>query len=154
MCLNRCNISFAKSWVEDCLELNYKYGWLSNISAPILQLLCLLNLCEHNKSTTFLKCLSINYVLPLCEFISLADFWLFFLRQLTPLHEAAIKGDRLDMVEYFIGKGADINVKDYNGVSETILLTQQRVLYPSLYCAVLKFQPPRSEVYTSLPSKM
>ena len=24
-CLNRCSISFAKSWVEDCLELNFKY---------------------------------------------------------------------------------------------------------------------------------
>ena len=24
-CLNRCNISFAKSWVEDCLELNFKH---------------------------------------------------------------------------------------------------------------------------------
>ena len=23
--MNRCNISFAISWVEDCLELNFKY---------------------------------------------------------------------------------------------------------------------------------
>ena len=24
-CLNRCNLSLAKSWVEDCLELTFKY---------------------------------------------------------------------------------------------------------------------------------
>ena len=24
-CLNRCNVLFAESWVEDCLELNFRY---------------------------------------------------------------------------------------------------------------------------------
>ena len=34
-CLNRCNISFAISWVEDCLELNFKdidYQTLAHLS--------------------------------------------------------------------------------------------------------------------------
>ena len=35
---------------------------------------------------------------------------------MTPLHVAAEKGDRLDIVKYLIGKGADINIKDYSGV--------------------------------------
>ena len=48
---------------------------------------------------------------------------------MTPLHVAAAKGDRLNIVKYLISKGADINIKDYNGVSETILLIQQRVSY-------------------------
>ena len=49
---------------------------------------------------------------------------------MTPLHVAAEKREYLDIVEYLIDKGADINIKDGNGVSETILLIQQRVLYP------------------------
>ena len=49
---------------------------------------------------------------------------------MTPLHVAAEKGESLDIVKYLIDKGADINIKDDNGVSETILLIQQRVLYP------------------------
>ena len=40
---------------------------------------------------------------------------------MTPLHVAAEKGDRLDIVEYLLDKRADINIRDYNGVSETIL---------------------------------
>ena len=36
---------------------------------------------------------------------------------MTPLHVAAKKGDRLDIVEYLIGKGANINIEDYSGVS-------------------------------------
>ena len=40
---------------------------------------------------------------------------------MTPLHMAAEKGDRLDIVEYLLHKGADINIRDSNGVSETIL---------------------------------
>ena len=39
---------------------------------------------------------------------------------MTPLHVVAEKGDRLDVVKYLLDKGADINIKDYNGVSETI----------------------------------
>ena len=49
---------------------------------------------------------------------------------MTPLHVAAEKGDRLEIVEYLIKKGADINIKDYSGVSETMLLIQQSVPYP------------------------
>ena len=40
---------------------------------------------------------------------------------MTPLHVAAEKGDRLDIVECLLDKGADINIRDSNGVSETIL---------------------------------
>ena len=46
------------------------------------------------------------------------------LHQMTPLHVAAEKGESLDIVEYLIRKGADINIKDENGVSKTILLTE------------------------------
>ena len=42
---------------------------------------------------------------------------------MTPLHVAANKGESLEIVEYLIHKGADINIKDYNGVSETICTT-------------------------------
>lgn len=39
--------------------------------------------------------------------------------------EAVEKGDTFNMVEYLIGKGADLNIKDDNGVSKN-----ERVLYP------------------------
>ena len=39
---------------------------------------------------------------------------------MTPLHVAAEKGDRLNIVQYFITKGADIDIKGYNGVSTLI----------------------------------
>ena len=42
---------------------------------------------------------------------------------MTPLHMAAEKGDRLNIVKYLIGEEADINIKDYSGVSETQLHT-------------------------------
>ena len=35
---------------------------------------------------------------------------------------AAKKGECREIVEYLINKGTDINIKDYNGVSETIVL--------------------------------
>ena len=54
-CLNRCNVSFAESRVEDCLELNFRYDYQT-----ILQFLYLLDLCAHNKSATFLECPSIG----------------------------------------------------------------------------------------------
>ena len=38
---------------------------------------------------------------------------------MTPLHVAAEKGDRFDIVKYLSVKGADINITDDNGVSET-----------------------------------
>ena len=54
--MNRCSISFAKSRVEDCLELNFKYVDYQTLAhAPILQFLCLGDLCAHNKSATFLS---------------------------------------------------------------------------------------------------
>ena len=42
---------------------------------------------------------------------------------MTPLHVAAKKGESLEIVEYLIRKGAasDINIKNDNGVNETIL---------------------------------
>ena len=43
---------------------------------------------------------------------------------MTPLHVAAEKGESLEIVEYLIGGGADINIKNDNGVSETILQIQ------------------------------
>ena len=49
---------------------------------------------------------------------------------MTPLHVAAEKGDRLDIVKYLISKGADINIKDDSGVSETTLLNEHQVPYP------------------------
>ena len=55
---------------------------------------------------------------------------------MTPLHVAAEKGDRLEIVKYLISKEADINITDYNGVSETKLVVQQRVLY--LFCCLNK----------------
>ena len=56
---------------------------------------------------------------------------------MTPLHVAAKKGESLDIVKYLIGKDADINITDENGVSETLLQIQQRLLYSLLiYIAV------------------
>ena len=52
---------------------------------------------------------------------------------MTPLHVAAEKGDRLDIVKYLISKEADINITDDNGVSETILLIEQMCLIHCLY---------------------
>ena len=40
-----------------------------------------------------------------------------FSHQRTPLHKAAGNG-KVDVVRYFVGKGADVNVKDKDGVSE------------------------------------
>ena len=56
---------------------------------------------------------------------------------MTPLHAAVEKGESLDIVKYLIGKNADINITDENGVSETLLRIQQRFLYSLLiYIAV------------------
>ena len=43
---------------------------------------------------------------------------------MTPLHVAAEKGDRLDIVKYLCEEGADINIKDCSGVSEIIVLIE------------------------------
>ena len=40
------------------------------------------------------------------------------LRQMTPLHVAAERGGRFNIVEYLVGKEADINIKDNNGVKK------------------------------------
>ena len=40
---------------------------------------------------------------------------------MTPLHVAANKGDSIEIVIKLIHKGADTNIKDNNGVSETIV---------------------------------
>ena len=50
------------------------------------------------------------------------------LHQMTPLHVAATIGGRSSIVKYLINSGADINSKDDNGVSETRVFIQQRVL--------------------------
>jgi len=40
---------------------------------------------------------------------------------MTPLHVAAKKGESLDIVEYLIHKGADINIQNNNEVKKTTL---------------------------------
>ena len=52
---------------------------------------------------------------------TIATFLVTFSYQKTPLHIAASKG-RDYTVECLVKKGADINIKDKTGVSETILL--------------------------------
>ena len=44
---------------------------------------------------------------------------------MSPLHVAAEKGECREMVEYLIDKGTDINIKDSNGVSDTIVLSNR-----------------------------
>ena len=44
-------------------------------------------------------------------------FCFFSLHQMTPLHVAAEKGDRISIVKYLVDKGAGINIKDDSGVS-------------------------------------
>ena len=41
---------------------------------------------------------------------------------MTSLHVAAKKGESIEIVQYLLNKGADINIKDDKGVIETILL--------------------------------
>ena len=52
---------------------------------------------------------------------------------MTPLHVAAEKGESLEIVKYLIDRGADINIKNNNGVNETIQQIQQRVLYSMFF---------------------
>ena len=40
---------------------------------------------------------------------------------MTPLHVAAQRGERISIVTYLVGKGADINIKDNNGVSKMVI---------------------------------
>ena len=41
----------------------------------------------------------------------------FFLPQMTPLHVAAEKGGRFNILEYLADSEADINIQDNDGVS-------------------------------------
>ena len=41
--------------------------------------------------------------------------------QMTPLHVATQRGDRISIVNYLVDKGADINKKDNNGVSKMVI---------------------------------
>ena len=40
---------------------------------------------------------------------------------MTPLHVATQRGDRISIVNYLADKGADINIKDNNGVSKIVI---------------------------------
>ena len=64
---------------------------------------------------------------------------------MTSLHVAAERGEALEIVELLISKGAAINIQDYNGVSETVLLIQQRDC--SLF---LKWMSPLKQLYSFL----
>ena len=52
---------------------------------------------------------------------------------MTPLHVAAEKGESLEIMKFLLGKGTAINIQDDNGVSETVLLIQQRVPLSTLH---------------------
>ena len=64
---------------------------------------------------------------------------------MTSLHVAAKREDALEIVELLISKGADINIQDDNGVSETVILIQQRDC--SLF---LKWMSPFKQLYSFL----
>ena len=68
------------------------------------------------------------------------------LHQMTPLHAAAAKGGRLSILKYLIDKGADINSKDYNGVSKTHPTSNRECYSKHLFCCL------REEVYQSATS--
>ena len=54
--------------------------------------------------------------------LTLTVLFFFLLHQMTPLHLAAKKGGRSNIVNHLVDKGADINIQDTHfGVSETIL---------------------------------
>ena len=40
---------------------------------------------------------------------------------MTPLHVATQRGDRISIVNYLVDQGADINIKDENGVSKILI---------------------------------
>ena len=54
-------------------------------------------------------------------FVAYFSSFFFSLHQMTPLHVAAEEG-RYKIMGYLVGKGADINVKDDNKVSQTTLV--------------------------------
>jgi len=57
---------------------------------------------------------------------------LFSLHQWTPLHVASFRGNT-ETVEYIVEKGADVNIKDDQGVSESMRL--------QLYCSLDRSVP-------------
>ena len=61
-----------------------------------------------------LTCLKVSQSLLLFVFV-------FSLHQMTPLHVAAEKGDRISIVKYLVDNGADINIKDDNEVSKIVI---------------------------------
>ena len=69
------------------------------------------------------------------------NFVVFSLHQMTPLHVAVKKGDRLDIVKILLDKGANINISDEYGVSESILLIVPYPLFMLLYCMFLIIHP-------------
>ena len=52
-----------------------------------------------------------------CLIHSHLHLWFLSLHQLTPLHMAAKKGRCEQILGYLVGKEADINIKDKNGVN-------------------------------------
>ena len=40
---------------------------------------------------------------------------------MSPLHVAAERGERISIVNYLVDKGADINIKNDNGVSKMVV---------------------------------
>ena len=74
-------------------------------------------------------------LLEICRILTFLGsyFTLYFLslHQMTPLHVAFEQGDRIIIMKYLIDKGAEINIRDNNGVNicVTALLTPSRVLY-------------------------
>ena len=72
----------------------------------------------------------ILFVKVVSSLISALVLYCLSLHQMTPLHVAAKKGECRKIMKYLIDKGVDINVKDHSGVSEIIVLVQQRVQNP------------------------
>ena len=65
-----------------------------------------------------------NIVTTVLQYLS------FSLCQLTPLH-MAVKDGNEQTLKFIVGNGADIDIKDGSGVSETLLLTSPAVLIVS-----------------------
>ena len=53
---------------------------------------------------------------------------------MTPLHVAAKKGESLEIVEYLIHKGADINIQNNNEVKKTTLKNSTESAELNVFC--------------------